>query len=190
MYLVDKILVDEDIAKINFSCDLKKCKGGCCTFEGEFGAPVLDSEVNEINSLIPVVEQYLSEGSKDTIRKKGAIEGLPGSYSTMSINKRDCVFVYYEGDIAKCSIEKAYFESKTKFRKPLSCQLFPIRVSDYGGTYLYYQKFEECDPGLEKGMKEKTFMFKFLKAPLIRAFGEDWYNELDSYLTAKLDTKA
>ena len=190
MYLIDKILIDEDVTNINFSCDLKKCKGGCCTFEGEFGAPVLDSEVSEINAVIPVVEPYLSKRSIETIKTKGAIEGLPGSYSTMSIDKRDCVFVCYDGDIAKCSIEKAYFDHKTNFRKPISCQLFPIRVSDYGGTYLYYQKFDECDPAILKGNKEKSLMFRFLKEPLIRAFGEAWYSELDNYMSAKQDLKA
>lgn len=184
MYLIDKILVDDQIGKINFLCDLKECKGGCCTFEGEYGAPVLDSEVQQIYSVFDIVKEYLPPKALKTIEKYGSIEGSTGNYSTVTINKRDCVFVYYEGDVAKCAIEKAYFEGKINFRKPISCHLFPIRVSDFGGAYLYYQRFTECDPGLVLGQKEKLPMYKFLKEPLIRAYGQSWYEELENYLDA------
>ena len=189
MYLIDKILIDEEICKVKFSCDLPACKGSCCTFEGEIGAPVLDSEVQKIYAVYDIVKEYLSGHSIATIEKRGSIEGTKGNYSTVSINKRDCVFVYYEGDIAKCAIEKAYFDKKISFREPLSCHLFPIRVSDFGGTYIYYQKFDECKPGIVKGEKENSTLYKFLKEPIIRAYGKEWYEHLEKYLTAKENEK-
>lgn len=89
------------------------------------------------------------------------------------------MFVYYDGDIAKCSLEKVYYEGKTNWKKPISCHLFPIRISPFGGDILRYERFPFCEPAIEKGNKEKTRMITFLREPLTRNYGEEWYSALE-----------
>jgi len=184
MILIDNILLSEDILTTKFSCILSECKGACCTFPGEFGAPLIDEEVQEIEQCVDAASEYLSDRSLKILKKKGFSEGKKGNLSTICIDGKDCVFVFYEGNVAKCSLEKAYFEGKTKFRKPISCHLFPIRVSDFGGDYLYYAEFPECKPALSHGEKENTLVFESVKEALIRAYGLDWYNFLEEYVNS------
>jgi hypothetical protein len=181
MLLIEDLLVEEDLTTALFNCDLEKCKGACCTFPGETGAPLLDSEVELCKEAYPIVKEYLSERNIAYIEKHGVTEGTKGSYSTVCINNRDCVFVYFDGDIAKCAIEKGYFAKKLDFRKPLSCHLYPIRVSKFGVNYLYYSQIEECQPGRKKGQLENIPLYATLKEALIRAYGSDWYEIFVSY---------
>ena len=185
MILIDNIFVDEDITNVKFSCDLNRCKGACCTFPGELGAPVLDSEIKQIEAATEAASVYLSKKSLEIIKSRGVIEGTPGDYSTVCINKKDCVFVYYEGAIAKCSLERAYFDGKSDFRKPISCHLFPIRIRDKGGPVLYYQRIQECSPAIDKGEKDKIVMYKFLEEALVRKYGEEWYRKFIGYMESK-----
>jgi hypothetical protein len=175
MILIDKILVDDKIGITHFDCDLKKCKGACCTFPGEYGAPVLDEEIELIKESLSAAMEYLSEKSISIIENEGFIQGDDGHYTTMCINKRDCVFVYYEDDIALCALERAYRDNKTTFKKPVSCHLFPIRVGDYNGTYLYYERIPECSPALVNGLKKNVHIYESVKEAIIRTFGEKWY---------------
>lgn len=179
MYQIDDILIDAEIIKAKFSCDLVKCKGACCTYPGEYGAPVLDSEIEEIEEAKKVARKYLSDKSQKVLDEVGAVEGESGDYTTVVIDKKDCVFVYYEGNIAKCAIEKAYFNGETTFRKPISCHLFPIRVGEFGGKYLYYEKIKECAPAIIKGKNMNLTMVSQLKESLTRAFGEEFYEKLN-----------
>ena len=184
MYLVDNILIDPEIAETRFACDLPDCKGGCCTFPGDWGAPIKDSEVEILKQCVPAVTKYLSEKSVETIEKCGVVQGVQGDYSTTCIEHKDCVFVYYEGDIAKCSIEKAFLNGETIFRKPISCHLFPIRVEDKAMPYLYFSYFEECKPALVKGKEENIFLLTSVQEALCRSYGELWYDTLSIYLKA------
>ena len=136
LILFDDKLIDEDIFKKKFACDLKKCKGACCTFYGDFGAPVLDNEVKIIEAFYPIVKKYLSMRSVNYIENKGMIEGSPENYTTVCIDKKECVFVYWEDGIAFCAIEKAYLKGEIDFRKPLSCHLFPIREASWSRNKL------------------------------------------------------
>lgn len=179
MIVFENYIIDDEIATEFFSCDLKKCKGACCTFPGDYGAPLQDEEVDKLHQSYELASEYLSEKTKQFIEHNGIITGTKGSYSTLCINRCDCVFVYYEGDVAKCALERAYFDGKIKFRKPISCHLFPIRVSEYDEKYLYYQKFDECFFGREKGKANKTVLYKYLKEPLIRLLGEKWFSNFE-----------
>lgn len=178
MYQIDNILIDKEIIKSKFSCDLKKCKGACCTYPGEYGAPVLNDEVELIKKSIPAAKKYLSQRSIDVLNTIGAIDGDYNEFTTVVIDKKDCVFVYYENEVAKCSIEKAFFTGESDFRKPLSCHLFPIRVGDFGGKYLYYEKIKECNPALEKGKEKNLMLVTELESSLKRAFGDKFYEQL------------
>ncbi|MFA6571501.1 MAG: DUF3109 family protein [Bacteroidota bacterium] len=175
---VNNIILDEEVLTEKFACDLEKCKGACCTFPGEYGAPVLDEEVELLKESFGVAKQYLSEKSLSYIEKHGLVEGVAGNYSTVCINKRDCVFVYYEKDVAKCSIEKGYFEGKNRFRKPISCHLFPVRVARDNPDYIYYVRISECNPAREKTVNEGKHLYVCLKDAFIRAFGSEWYKAL------------
>ncbi|MFY8160173.1 MAG: DUF3109 family protein [Candidatus Kapaibacteriota bacterium] len=179
MYQIDNILIDKDIIKSNFSCDLKQCKGACCTYPGDYGAPVLDEEVELIEKSKEAAKKYMSAKSIDILNKVGSIDGEKGDFTTVVIDKKDCVFVFYEADVAKCAIEKAYFNGESEFRKPLSCHLFPIRVGNFGGKYLYYEKIKECKPALIKGNEQNLPMVNELKDSISRAFGSEFYEKLE-----------
>jgi len=176
---IDGILVDKDLAKTNFTCNLEVCKGACCTMKSEYGAPLKDDEIEIINNILPIIKEYLPEISINEIEKNGFWEEKEKELMTRSIGDEDCVFVYYEGDIAKCAIEKAYNEGKVDFIKPISCHLFPIRIVDFGGDVLKYEEYSDCKPALEKGQETKLNILEFCKTPIVRAYGKEFYNKLE-----------
>jgi hypothetical protein len=175
---IDGVLINKEILKTKFTCNLEICKGACCTMKSEFGAPLLESEIGIIEENLPIIKKYLSSKSVKSIEKDGFWEEKDSELMTRSINHRDCVFVYYEGDIAKCAIEKAYNEKKIDFIKPISCHLFPIRVNDFGGDVLKYEKYSDCDPALEKGKKTGLSILEFCEKPIKRAYNSDFFNKL------------
>ncbi|MBU2491937.1 MAG: DUF3109 family protein [Bacteroidetes bacterium] len=174
---IQDVFVNSDVFETKFTCDLEKCKGACCTMESDYGAPLNEDEVEIINNILPDLKDYIPEISWNQINRDGFYEEKQGQLMTTSINKHECVFVYYDGDIAKCAIEKAYFDGKVKFRKPISCHLFPIRVSNFGGPVLKYEKYEDCFPALEKGNETNISVFEFCKDALERAFGKLWFKQ-------------
>ncbi len=181
IFAINEVLVRDEIVEIPFSCDLKKCKGACCTLESELGAPVTKAEIEEIEKILPIVKKYITLTNIDEIEDRGFYEAKDGEMMITSVNNRDCVFSFWDNGIAKCAIERAYFDGKVEFRKPISCHLFPIRVSDFGGDVLRYEKFNECAPALEKGKEENITIVEFCKDSLIRLYGEEWYNKLMNY---------
>lgn len=178
IFAVNNVLVRKEILEIPFHCDLKKCKGACCTLESELGAPILKEEIEEIEKIIPFVKKYLDQTKIDSIEEKGFYEIKQNELMIKSIDNKDCVFSFRENGIAKCAIERAYFNKEISFRKPISCHLFPIRISNFGGDILRYEKFSECEPALEKGKQENVTIAEFCKDSLIRLYGETWYNQL------------
>ncbi len=178
---IDGILVDKELTKTHFTCNLEVCKGACCTMKSEYGAPLKEEEIDIINKILPIVKEYLSKTSIDEIEKNGFWEEKDKELMTRSIGDEDCVFVYYEGDIAKCAIEKAYNEKKIDFIKPISCHLFPIRVVDFGGDVLKYEEYSDCKPALEKGNKTKLNILEFCKTPIERAYGKEFYNKIENF---------
>jgi hypothetical protein len=175
-----KTLLSDDIAEKAFVCDLVKCKGACCV-AGDLGAPLTEEELPVIDGLVDLVKPYLSEEAIATLVKHGAyVLDEDGDYSTTTIEGRECAFVFYdENQVAKCSIEQAWKDGKTDFRKPISCHLYPIRVGmtqDY--ETLNYDKWSICAPACELGEKLKVPVYVFLKEALIRKYGEAWYGEL------------
>ncbi len=164
-----------------FVCNLKVCRGNCCV-EGDAGAPLEPSEIHEIEHLLPVIERDLSDAAKHIIESKGVYyidaEGEP---VTQIVDGRECVFSYRdEQDICKCAIEKAYREGKSNFFKPVSCHLYPIRVQKYNNyKAVNYHRWHICQCAVALGSELKVPVYRFLKEPLIRRFGEDWYTQLE-----------
>ena len=177
LYFVDNVIVNREISDAHFCCDLSKCKGACCTLESEFGAPLRRDEVEKIANVIPEVLEYLSPEHREVL-SKGFFEIKYEEYLVKSINNRACVFAYFDDGIAKCAIEKAYFEKKTSYRKPISCHLFPIRVSSFGTDVLRYERFSECAPALENGKKQNVTIMDFCKESLVRFYGIEWFNKM------------
>ena len=176
------VLMSREIVDKKFVCDLTKCRGACCTMESEYGAPLEANEIEIIENILPAVVEYLPEKNRRVIEEEGFWRIKKSQMMTSTINNLECVFVYYEKEIAKCGIEKAYFDSKIKFRKPISCHLFPIRKNDFGGRILRFEEYSECDPALIKGIKENVTTVDFCRESLERFFGRDWFKGLKKIL--------
>lgn len=185
MFIISEAVIDDAIVQSNFCCDLEQCKGACCTSEGGRGAPLEDDEVLEIEKAYPIVKQYLDEKNIRTIEAAGLYNGTPGDFATNCIERRECVFVYVDNSIAKCSFEKAYEQGKIDWRKPISCHLFPIRVRHFGQEFVRYEVIDECSGGRTKGETEQVKLHDFLKEPLVRKFGEAWYEKFMTYCKSK-----
>ena len=179
--VIDNVAVEGALLARKFACDLLKCKGACCSLPGGRGAPLLGSEIEQIQEMLPVVLPKLSEEKRKTIEQHGFYEGERGDYATTCINDKDCVFVYRENGIAECAIERAFNEGNVSFRKPISCHLYPIRVNKFGGDILRYHEIAECMPAVKNGERENISVVEFVKAALVRLYGEDWYNKLEIY---------
>ena len=191
MIQIDDAVVALDVIDECFLCDLSICKGECCV-EGESGAPLENEEVEILREILPVVWDDLSLEAQEWIKKHDvAYKDYDGDMVTSIINGQDCVFTYYdEKGICKCAIEKAFKEGKTDFYKPISCHLYPIRLEEYPTfTAVNYHRWRICKPAVALGNKNGARIYQFLKEPLIRKFGEAWYNELciaaDEYLEMK-----
>ena len=174
---VGNILVRKEVAETHFKCDLLKCKGACCTFESHYGAPVAWTEVEKIGSLLSKVIDFIPQEHKQVIKEEGFYEVKKDEPLLKSYKNKACVFVYYENEIAKCALEKAFIEGKTDFKKPISCHLFPIRVSDFGGDVLRYEHLDQCEPAIELGKKDNTTVAEFCEEPLNRLYGKEWYSQ-------------
>jgi hypothetical protein len=177
---IDGVLVSREIVNTNFTCDLKACKGACCTMKSEYGAPLKSEEIKIIEENLDKIAEYLPQKSIDEIDRNGFWEEKEDELMTRSHGDTDCVFVYYEGDVAKCAIEKAYNEEKIDFIKPISCHLFPIRVSDFGGDVLRFEHYDDCKPALEKGNKTGLSVLEFCEKPIKRAYNSDFYNKVEN----------
>jgi hypothetical protein len=178
LVVIDNVAVEGSLLTRKFACDLLKCKGACCSLPGGRGAPLLDSELEQIRESLPTVLSILSDDKRVAIQQFGFYEGDPGDYATRCIDDEDCIFVYRENGVAKCAIERAFNEGKVAFRKPISCHLYPIRVNKFGGDVLRYHEIPECKPALKKGETENVNVVDFIKTALVRRYGEEWYDKL------------
>jgi hypothetical protein len=180
MIKVGEVLVSDDIRDKEFVCNLTKCKGACCV-EGDFGAPLEESELAILEEIYPKVKPYLSKEGIKAIEKQGkhTIDD-DGELCTPIIDGRECVYAIYDKQgILKCGIEEAYNDGKISWKKPISCHLYPIRITkkkDFEAVN--YNKWYICSPACALGKELQVPLYKFLKDPLIRKYGEPWYNEL------------
>lgn len=178
---VGDVLVSSDIFTECFCCDLEACGGECC-IEGDAGAPVTLDEVAGIEQALDTVWADLSARAQAVIDRQGvAYTDVEGALVTSIVDGRDCVFTCYEGKCCYCALEKAYREGKTKFCKPISCALYPIReISLTGGiTGINYHRWAVCSKAVEQGQRLGLPVYRFLKDPLVRRFGAEWYAELE-----------
>ena len=179
MIQVDDKIISLDVFEKHFVCDLNACKGACCV-DGDAGAPLLENEVNILEDIYEKVKPYMMQKGIDVVDKVGvAVLDIEGDVTTPLVNNRECAFVIEENGISKCSIEKAHYEDKVEFKKPISCHLFPIRIQEYRDfDAVNYEEIKICKPACECGSKLEVPVYAFLKEPLVRKYGEDWYKEL------------
>lgn len=171
------MFIDERIYSTKFFCNHSKCKGACCTVKGTLGAPLKKEELDIVNKYKDSASKYLAEKNRIIIEKEGCFVMYGGKYWMNNVNENDCVFSYYEGDIAKCSFQKAYNNKEIDFKKPVSCELFPIRVGGNNYDELRYEKSYFCEDALEYGMEKNTSIYEFVKDAIIREFGEKFYSD-------------
>lgn len=177
---VGDVLLSPDIITEYFCCDYEKCKGACC-IEGDAGAPVTLEEILEIENSLDDVWDELSASAQTVIDKQGvAYSDRDGDLVTSIVGGRDCVFTCYENGSCLCALEKAFIQGKTTFCKPISCSLYPIREKQFsnGMIGLNYHRWEVCKDAVIKGKKNNIRVYEFLKEPLTRRFGSQWYEEL------------
>jgi hypothetical protein len=177
---VGGVLLSSEIITECFCCDYEKCKGICCV-EGDAGAPVSLDEIAAIEDSLDTVWADLSASAQSVIDRQGvAYADRDGDMVTSIVRGKDCVFTCYEGDNCLCALERAYRQGKTRFCKPISCSLYPIREKNFGNGLigLNYHRWEVCRDAVIKGKALGLPVYQFLKEPLIRRFGESWYEEL------------
>jgi hypothetical protein len=177
---VGGVLISSEILTECFCCDYEKCKGICCV-EGDAGAPVTLEEIADIEEALDTVWCDLSASAQSVIDWQGvAYSDKDGDMVTSIVHGRDCVFTCYDGDNCLCALEKAFRNGKTRFCKPISCALYPIREKNFGNGLigLNYHRWAVCRDAVEKGKALNLPVYQFLKEPLIRRFGEAWYEEL------------
>ena len=179
--ILDKV-VSTELFDRNFICDLNACKGACCVL-GDSGAPLTYEEVDQMEADLDEYLPYMRPEGIAEVEKNGVFYiDQDNEPVTSLVNGGECAFVYFdEKGITKCAIEKAHSEGKTNFKKPISCHLFPIRVKKFDKlTALNYSEWDICEPACASGDKLDVPVYRFLKEPIQRAFGEEFYHELDT----------
>lgn len=177
---VGDVLVSPDIFTEKFCCDLEACHGACC-IEGDAGAPVSMDEIAAIEDSLDAVWPELSASAQAVIDRQGvAYVDQEGDLVTSIVGGKDCVFTCHEGVTCLCAMEKAYREGRCGFCKPVSCALYPIREKRFNDHLvgLNYHRWKICAAAVERGEELELPLYVFLKEPLIRRFGEEWYAEL------------
>ncbi len=189
MLQIQDTLVSLDLAEQFFCCDLDKCLGECC-IEGDAGAPVADDELQKLKDVVEVVWDDLLPQARERIREKGvAYIDEEGDLVTQIVDGANCVFTTYgEGGKCLCAIEKAYREGRSDFRKPISCYLYPLRLTKYPTfTAVNYHRWKICKCATVLGRAKGVRLYQFMREPLIERFGQEWYDELVEACEAYLE---
>jgi hypothetical protein len=182
MIIIDDTLVSDEVLEQAFVCDLAACKGACCE-EGDLGAPLEQEEIDAIAQNLKAVKQFMSAEGLEILQNEGFYEMAPdGELVTTTVNQRACVFaVKDDHDTWKCAIELAYQAGKSNFLKPISCHLYPIRIEKLQHyEAVNYHRWDICTPACACGSALQVPVYRFLKTPLIRKYGSDWYEALET----------
>jgi hypothetical protein len=181
MIAIGNTLVSDELLEKKFVCDLNACKGECCV-AGDSGAPLDKEELELLEGVVEKVKPYMTKKGVKAVEKNGAwVKDSDGDYTTTLVSEgAECAFVFFdEKKIAKCAIEQAYNEGKVKWKKPISCYLYPVRITKHKNyDAVNYHKWDICKPACECGAKMNVPVFQFLKKPLIQKYGKKWFEEL------------
>ncbi|MEH0155677.1 DUF3109 family protein [Limibacter armeniacum] len=181
MIIIDNVILSDDVAEQFFVCNIEKCKGACCV-EGDLGAPLEEDELPIMEEIYDQVKPYMSQEGIQEVEKQGYyIKDFEGDFSTPTIDNKECAYaIYDEKGNLQCAIEKAYNDGKIDYKKPISCHLYPIRIQKYDQyDAANYDRWDICSDACTLGNELQVPVYKFAKAPLIRKYGEQWYEKLE-----------
>ena len=181
MLAIGNTLISEEIIDKQFVCDLNACKGACCV-KGDYGAPLEKEELAILDSIYEKVKPYLTDEGIKAIEKQGKyLLYEKKEWVTPLAKGKACAYTVFENDVAKCGIEKAFYDGKINFKKPISCHLYPIRINVQRNGYeaLNYDRWSVCKAACKLGDSLKVPVFKFLKESLTRKYGKEWYKQLE-----------
>ena len=180
MFKVQHTLLSDDIAHARFACDISRCKGACCVV-GDAGAPVSKSEVGVLNKAYSQLKEKISVEARNTVSNKGLVqESGDQKLELTCVSSGECIFVQYaDTGVVTCAIQSAFYEGKFDWEKPISCDLYPLRIKKLNGIeWINYEYIPTlCSIACERAKKEGIYLADFLKKPLIRRYGESWYKE-------------
>lgn len=180
MIEIDGKIIASDLLTEQFCCDLAVCKGECCV-EGDSGAPLEIEEVDELENEYPNYKPYMTPEGIEAVESQGfMVVDVDGDYTTPLIDGAECAYSFKENGITFCAIERAYREGKCSFLKPISCHLYPIRVKHFAtGDYgLNIHRWNICKCAFDCGKREGVKLYKAMREPLVRRFGEEFYEAL------------
>ena len=189
MLQVEDKLVSSDLASEMFACDLSRCKGACCV-EGDLGAPLEEEELAILAEIYPKVKPYLREQGIAAIEEQGThVRDFTDGDSTPLVRGRECAYaIFDEKGVALCGIEAAYEAGEIEFRKPISCHLYPIRITQTRHfEALNYDRWHICSPACSRGKAEGIKVYEFLREALIRKYGEEFYENLTALIEAQAE---
>lgn len=182
MIEIDNTLVSDDLLERRFVCDLAVCKGACCV-EGDSGAPLDEEELEMLDECYDEVKPYMRKEGVEVIEKEGLyVVDFDQEFVTPLVNGAECAYVTFDDNgTAKCAIEQAYIDGKTTWKKPISCHLYPVRLSQLKEyTAVNYHEWHICSDACDCGKNLDVKVYKFLKEPLTRKFGEEWFEKLEA----------
>jgi len=180
MIQIDDKLISEELFSEEFVCNLAKCKGICCV-EGDAGAPLDEDETHILDEIYPKIKPYLRPEGIQAIEEQGTYTlDFEGDLVTPLVNNAECAYVIFdEKGYTKCAIEKAYEDGVIDWQKPISCHLYPIRITEYSNfSAINYHEWDVCSDACTLGKELGVKVYQFLKKPLIRKYGEEFYQTL------------
>ena len=191
MLIIEDGLVSDNLVNTQFACNTSACKGACCV-EGDYGAPLEKEEIQIIQDSINQIKPFMEDEGIALLDTEGFHEkDIDEEDCTTCLPNGACVFVKFDGMMATCAIENAHRAGALSLKKPISCHLYPVRVKKIGEYLaLNYHKWDICEPACQRGDKENIRVSDFLKEPLIRKFGEHWYEEFKNVLVHLREKKA
>ena len=183
MFIIQGKIVSSDLFSRRFVCNLSKCQGACC-WEGDYGAPVADDEIKTIEDILDQITPLLNEESADIIQRDGVApwsELYKGNVTPL-LSDGSCAFLIRENGIARCAFEKAFEGGLTTFKKPVSCHLYPVRISENTSNKmesLNYDEWDICSSACSLGEEMQVPVFRFVKSALTRKYGQSFYDQME-----------
>lgn len=191
MIIIENKIISDDIIAAQFVCDLAKCKGGCCE-DGDAGAPLSKKELKEVADNYETIKPYLTNDAIAEVEKNGMYQyndEFGWVTPVLASDNEICVYAFREKNgLIKCAFEQAYNEGKIKWKKPISCHLYPIIA--YKGKHGNYERLnyeprkKMCSPACTLGKQLQVPVYKFLKEPLVRKYGQEFYDVLEQIANA------
>ena len=182
MIEIDDKIVSLDLLRECFACDLGRCKGICCV-EGNAGAPLEPEEVDLLEAEYEHYKPYMTPEGIAAVERQGfMVVDCEGDYTTPLVDDAECAYSYTENGVTLCAIERACREGRCSFPKPISCHLYPIRVVRFsnGTLGLNYHRWEVCRAAVACGRQREIPVYRSLREPIVRRFGEEFYRALEA----------